>query len=304
MSDTAFPTFPGKILPHWIEAATAKGFDIMDRIIDRLHVALRCHQCGALIKARLYTVMSAQPLCPYCVQTGWLITAQNAGLTYIDRCPEDRHYAFYEAPCGHKIRRQLELVERVAAGRTGIRCNICHKESETDEATKQGWTLLGPDPEGNPNYRHYQHTDCGHSQRIARANLQTGRLSCGGCGEQWSAAPSHLYAMRFTLPNSRNLVKLGYSKNPESRLHHQLISDPAMPCAILRKVAVPSGQIAIRKEKALHRKFRRDYADAVVDPAIYKGHIKVKSEIYDDRLTETILAELDAIATDFTPRVS
>lgn len=296
ISGTPVPVFPGKILPHWIEAAHAKGYEIVDRIIDRFHLALRCHLCGELIQARLFTLTSAQPLCAACIKNGWITTAQAADLTFIDQCPKDRHYAQYDAPCGHTLRRQFELVKRVAAGETGIRCEICHHEAEQAEAVARGWTLLGADPEGNPNYRAYKHDECGHEQRIARANLQTDRFSCGGCGELWSAAPSHLYAMSFTLPNSRQLVKLGYSNNPLGRLRDQLPRDKDMPCEILKTVRVDTGQIAIRLEKSLHAKLRNAYPATVVDPQIYRDHINVKSEIYEASLTDIILAELDAIA--------
>lgn len=304
ISGMPIPIYPGKLMPHWIATANAKGYDIVSRIVDRLHLALRCRLCGAVIKVRLFTLMSAQPLCPACVQVGWISTAKVAGLTYLGRCPEDRHYALYEAPCGHRLRRQFEIVERVAAGETGVRCDICHKENEQDEAIEQGWRLIGPDPDGNPNYRSYQHGACGHVQRVARANMQSGRVGCGGCGEKWTAAPSQLYAMQFVMPNSRQLVKVGYSKNPASRLYHQLSRDPNMPRTLLRTVPVASGQMAITLEKALHRKLRENHPDAVVDPDIYRGQISVQSEVYDAALTATILAELDAIAGRLALRAS
>lgn len=296
ISGCLVPVYPGDLKAHWIATAQSKGFDIVSRIIDRLHLALRCQRCGAVMKVRLYTLMSAQPKCSACVESGWVQSARATGLTYLGRCSDDRHYAIYKAPCGHELRRQFEIVERAAAGKTRLRCEVCHNEYERQEAGKEGWTLLGPDPEGNPNYRHYQHASCGHTQRIARANMQSGRVSCGGCGEMWSAAPSQLYAMQFVLRNSRELVKLGYSNNPESRLHHQLIKDPDMPCAILRTVPVATGQTALRIEKALHRKLRQTHPDAFVAPEIYRGQIRVKSEIYDASITQLVLDELDAIA--------
>lgn len=299
ISGSPVPVYPGKLMPHWIEAARAKGYDIVARIIDRLHLALRCHHCGELIQVRLYTLMSAQPLCSACVQKQWILTAQAAGLTFLKRCPDNRHYAFYDAACGHKIRRQFEFVERVAAGRTDLRCNVCHKDSEMREAAKRGWELLGPDPESDPNYRLYRHTDCGHEQRIARANIQSGRFSCGGCGKLWSAAPSNLYAMRFTLRNSRELVKLGYSNNPVGRLRNQLVQDKNMPCEILKTVPVNTGHQAICLEQRLHAKLRKDHPATIVDPQVYRGQINVKSEIYEASLTGVILSELDTIATGF-----
>jgi hypothetical protein len=295
ISDQLYPIYSGKLLPKWIRTAEEKGFDIIGRIIDRFHFALQCRHCGALTKTRLYTLMSAQPLCHACIETEWKREAEAAGLSFVNRCPDDRHYAVYRAPCGHDLRRQFELVKRAANDVTGIRCETCRHETELAEAEAEGWTLIGPDPEADPNYRHYKHVACGHTQRIARANLQTGRLSCGGCGEKWSAAPSELYVMTFTLPNSRPIVKLGYSNNPKSRLYRQLLKDADMPCAILKTVPIATGQLAIQIEKRLHKKLRNTYPNAVIAPETYAAHLKVKSEIYDAKLTATILAELDAV---------
>jgi hypothetical protein len=101
--------------------------------------------------------------------------------------------------------------------------------------------------------------------------------------------------MTFTLENGRKLVKLGFSRDPESRLRHQLQRDPEMPCAILHAVAVPTGQEAIVIEKRLHAQLRLGFSDCGVDPEVYRGKIRVKSEIYDARLTHTILNYLGEV---------
>ena len=36
----------GSVMPGWIAAAEAKGFDIAARVIDCLHLALCCRTCG------------------------------------------------------------------------------------------------------------------------------------------------------------------------------------------------------------------------------------------------------------------
>lgn len=68
-----------------------------------------------------------------------------------------------------------------------------------------------------------------------------------------------------------------------------------MPRTLLRTVPVASGQMAVRLEKARHHKLRAEHPDDVVAPEVYRGQIKVKSEIYDAILTSKILAELDCI---------
>lgn len=291
------PPYAGPIAPQWKAAAAAKGFAITGRIRDRYHLALQCDVCGHVHEARIYTLMSAQPQCPACMIARLEQDATAAGLAHLGRDANSRHYSHYRAPCGHSLRRQHEIVRRMAAGSTGLRCETCHAATEASEAEERGWTLVGPDPQGNPNYRLYAHADgCGATQRIARANMQTGRFECSSCGEGWAAAQSFLYAMRFTLPSGQELVKLGYSRDPDSRLVHQLQIDRDMPCEILRRVPMRTGHDAICAEKPLHAKLRARHPQAVVDPRVYRGKIRVCSEIYDTSLTQDVLALLDGIA--------
>lgn len=99
--------------------------------------------------------------------------------------------------------------------------------------------------------------------------------------------------MNFTLENSRTVVKLGFSRDPESRLHYQLCRDPDMPREIIRTVAMPSGRAALVTEKRMHSELRRMYPDAVVDPAAWSDQIRVGSEIYDAELMPVIMDMLD-----------
>ena len=296
-SGVSYPIFPGPIMPHWLAAADLKGFVIVGRIVDRLHLALRCKICGALSKTRLYTVMTAQPLCPACIEEDWRDAARSAGLTFLRRDPEHRHYAYYRAPCGHEVRRQLEMVRRMAAGATGIRCEECHAAVEATEAAQRGWRLLGPDFDGDPNYRSYHHERCGQEQRIARANMQSGRFTCSRCGDGWPTGRSFIYLMKFTLASSREVIKLGFSRDPRSRLTWQLQRDTEMPTEILRTVAMPSGRIAMSCEKRMHARLRKAHPDLVIDPAVFRGQLNVRSEIYDASLTPVILGLLDEIET-------
>lgn len=297
INDIPFPIHTGTIKPDWIVEAAAKGYDIVARVVDRLHLALRCHKCGGVTKVKRFTLMSAQPLCSHCMVQEWTADAQAAGLEFLRRDDTDRHYGIFRADCGHEVTRQFGFVKRAANGGVKIRCETCQTAFEVEEARERDWTLLGPDPVGDPSYRHYRHDACGHEQRMARGNVKSGRHACGKCSLYWSAAPSHIYAMSFTLASGRELVKLGYSNDPESRLHYQLKRDPDMPCSILRMVAVPTGQDAARLEKRLHAVLRRAHPDCMVDPAAYQTQIRVKSEIYDASLTGVILHELDRIET-------
>ena len=294
-SHTSYAAVPHIIHAHWRDAATQKGFDIVQRVLDRYHLELRCHACDGLYVCKLYVLMNNQPLCPHCIEDAWADDAAAAGLTWIERDPENRHYGFYEAPCGHEIWRQFGLIKRIAAGDCSHRCEECQHEKERDEARAQGWSLVGPATTRGLNYRTYRHA-CGHVQEIARVNMQSGRFNCEACGEGWASAPSYIYCMRFELPGMPPLVKRGFSRDPESRLHYQLKRSPELHGEILRSVLVSSGHKALCLEKEMHTALKRDHPECVIPSAQYSVHLRVKSEIYAASLEPEILRRLDALA--------
>lgn len=282
---------------RWHDLARQKGMTIVARIQDRYHLALICDACGSPSKHKIFALRMSQPQCPHCLETQWRTEAKQAGLEYLRRDPEDNMYAFYRAPCGHEVRRQPDRMRQIAAGKNDSRCETCHAAREAAEAEVHGWTLIGPDPKSDAGYRVYQH-GCGHWQRIARANMQTERLACANCGECWSSAPSYLYLLRMTLPGHGVVVKLGYSRNPASRMRHQLGMSADLGCALITQIPMRTGHDAIRIEKRLHKKLRSTYPDAVIASDAIAQHLNVVSEIYDAGLEQIILAELARIATE------
>lgn len=290
------PVIDMPLKPAWAEAAQAKGFCLLARVKDRYHLAIRCNECAETSVTKIYTLMTAKPLCPSCLDAGRRNDATAAGLTYLGRDPAHRHYGFYRAACGHKLRRQTEIIKRVAAGDTGLRCETCHAATEANEVA-EGWQLIGPDPRGKPNYRLYKHFGgCGATQRVARANMQSQRFNCTSCGVGWSSAPSYIYAMRFTLSDGDPVVKIGFSRNPQSRLRHQLQRRPELEGALLRVVPIRTGHLAMQVEKLIHRRLRCHDPEAVVPPERFENMINVKSEIYYGRFEALVLRVLDALA--------
>ena len=295
VSDLPLVVHPGKLHAHWAEAARAKGFDLIARIRDRLHVALRCQTCGGVHVARHSVVMTAQPLCPRCIEARWRETAIAAGLRWLGRDTAHRHYGHYGLPCGHEIRRQFSFVDRVAAGEVAPRCETCLVHREEAEATRFGWERLGRDPQGNPNYRLYRHS-CGHAQRIARANLQWGQCDCAGCGQSWTAKPSYIYLLDIRHPGTRrHYLKLGYSSHPVKRHRHQLGLPRDADVDVIRVVAMPTGHAACAREKAAHAILKHAHPEAVVPNPEYQGFMNVVSEIYRPQALAILQKSLDRI---------
>ncbi|MRX51641.1 GIY-YIG nuclease family protein [Paracoccus sp. S-4012] len=298
ISGEALPVIDMPIHDHWREAADRRGFDITARVADRYALALTCRQCGKLSRTRLFVLMHHQPRCSHCIEAAWRQEAAAAGLTFQRRDPASTAYAWYRLPCGHDARRQIGLITRVAAGETGLRCATCQEAVEAAEARAVGWELVGPDPAGDTNYREYRHISCSHQQRIARGNVKSQRFDCAGCGVTWTAAPSFIYLFRVLLPSGMRVLKLGFSKNPRSRLQHQLLGDGDLACHVLRVVAMPSGHDAIRTEKGLHTSLRRRFPDAVIDAKDFAGALTVVTEVYAEWLEAEIQQLLDGIEDD------
>ncbi|WP_417807197.1 GIY-YIG nuclease family protein [Thioclava sp.] len=292
--------FPGAILPNWQAAAEAKGFTALRRIRDKQHVVLRCHACGKLTAQRSYTLLTAKLACAACPDQAKHALAKTAGMTFLSYDSENRHEGLFLLPCGHQEKRQFGFVEQVAAGQRQNHCDICFAAREEADANANGWSILGPDPEGNANYRLYLHRDgCGAVARVARSNFQTRRFQCPECGDGWTSAPSNVYAMRFRLEDGTPLVKLGFSRDPQSRLYHQLLSGSSAKGELLKVVAMPSGRIAKSREMSRHAIIKRALPHAIVPPECFARQIKVTSEIYAIEAEPLILSLLDELAQEF-----
>lgn len=169
-------------------------------------------------------------------------------------------------------------------------------------AASRGWQLIGADTKGNVNYRLYGHADngCGHVQRVAIANMETGRFSCEACGECWASAPSAIYLSRFRVPGVGTQVKLGMSRDPVSRHRHQLKLRRGTEVEMLTILPMDTGKAALNVEKELHRRMLNTHPDLVTPPTELADWIGVKSEVYAaeaERLLRRMLGEIeDALA--------
>lgn len=251
VSDHPYPLYHAPIPEAWQDIAQEKGFEIVGRVRDRFHLVLRHGDCGAEMVSKVFTLRTAEPICPTCLDARRQDLCARAGVTYLGR-GDHPNYLRVALPCGHETSRQQELLERVRQGRTAIRCEECLGERLKAEARARGWELIGADPDGDQNYRNYRH-ECGHVQRVAVANMVTGRFACAACSDGWPRDPSFIYLMLFVLKNGREALKVGFSRDPESRLRHQLITDHDQYARLIRTIPIPSGHEAIRREKALMR---------------------------------------------------
>src|SRR3989338_692416 len=266
--------FRGTVPEIWKAMARDKGFRIHRRVRDRLHLALECCICGSLTAHKVYTLRTAQPRCGGCAEADLIAQARKAGLVLLRRDQRDRHYALYRGKCGHVLKRQFELVNRVANGLTDVKCRRCLIEREQEEARKQGWERVRRDRSGNPSYREYRHP-CGQVQRIARGNLQWGQCDCAR-----------------------------YSKHPVKRWRHQLKLPKSAQVDVIRVISMPTGHDASGTERAAHAALMREHPDFVVPNHIFADVLNVVSEVYWPAAEGVIQGLLDGIEARYPTKIS
>ena len=281
----------------WLKFPSSKAFSIVGRFANKNDLLIECTRCGSQQRSKVFTCRSGVPICQNCLKNKRSTIAQRAGVKFVEAVPGKPNYGRYLLNCGHQVQRQFEMIERMAAGRTGLRCETCHGVKERDEATARGWRLLGDDPEGDPNYRLYRHDACGHQQRIARGNLQTGRFDCAHCGGGWSAKPSFIYVVRL-IWDDLTLIKVGFSANPAIRFRQQLDLGPEVTVEFLRQEPIRNGRAAIQLEKEFHRRMAKEHPLSEAPLEGFQGRIKVVSEIYWPEALKEIDQTLSALLRD------
>ena len=292
--------FKGPRPAHWKDAATQKGFELIGRAKDRLHVVLGCKVCGVPTLKRVSVVLGHNPECPHCIQARRSAAARAIGAELVGADPKgNRHYGLFRFGCGHTDRRQYHRIEAAAAGGHQASCSACIEDRYAEEAQCHEWQLIGPTVRKGLNYRRYQHV-CGHCQDVAVVNMRNGDLDCAGCGETWASKPSEIYILAFTLP-TLPVIKLGYSSNSTFRMR-QVQRDPDQTRgSLLRKIDIETGHRAICVEKALHSHIRRNRPDLIVPPELFRDHIRTTSEVYHRHGKPYIEALLDAVKSGWDP---
>ena len=288
------PLFNRPTPDRWHAAAERHGYRILGRVIDRLHLAIGCLTCNGTFRCRVSVLIHHRPICPHCRERTRRATAGNAGVIYLG-ASDDPHYGRFRLACGHDARRQYALIDRVAQGKTGLRCHTCKTAQDVEAARRVGWELLGPDPDGRLGYRLYKH-GCGQIQSVARANLMTRRFTCGKCSLAWSARQSSVYVVRFRLPDGLRVIKLGHSGDPISRIRFQLARHPEIEADLLRNVPFRTGREAMIRERSLHRDIRRKYSGAVLPVEAFQPALRVRSEVYAAWAEPAILRMVDGLA--------
>jgi hypothetical protein len=96
------------------------------------------------------------------------------------------------------------------------------------------------------------------------------------------------------VPHKGSFIKLGYSRDPESRLRYQLGIPGSVEASVLYRFPMPTGHIAQKTEKALHAKLKQRFPDSVIPCNELADWINVKTEIYRADILPHVLTHLKA----------
>lgn len=289
-------SYPALAMPlklDWITSATRAGFDLIGRARDRYHGVLRCRTCTNDALVRINVIRDATPLCHSCIHDRRSRAAADVGAKLIARDPGHKKHGMFRLPCGHIVRRQYFRVEAAAAGGHALSCEACRIARYDEAARDFDWALIGPTPDARTGYRDYRH-QCGHMQSISVGSMRWGDCTCAACGNGWAAKPSFIYLFRINLPGM-SVLKLGYSARPAKRLRHQLGLDRSVSSEVIRVLALSSGNLAVREEKACHRHMRDTHPDLVLPKSVFGGAINTQGEIYHLRAEPMLHALIDGV---------
>ncbi|SNR44839.1 hypothetical protein [Puniceibacterium sediminis] len=263
------------------------------RVIDRLHLLIRCHICGLPHAKRVNVVLKYRPECPHCIRIRRITAATRMGASFLRNDPDDRHYGYFILQCGHATRRQYHRIEAAANGGHLLGCETCRELRYGAQSHRFGWTMIGPAQNGKGGYRRYRHT-CGHGQDISIGNMVWGDCACAGCSTSRTARPSSIYLFRIDLPHNP-VIKLGYSVRPAKRLRHQLGIAKTAETEVIRTIRLPTGHLARSEEERCHGFLMREHPEWYVPKAVYGDAINTVSEIYAPAAEARILSMLDDI---------
>lgn len=282
---------------EWRAMAYEKGFDLLGRAKDRLHLVLRCHICGELSLKRFSVVMGHKALCHPCIRARHEAEAAAIGAQMLGRDPDNRHRCYLRLTCGHVVNSQYVRLERAAAGGHAIGCETCIEERHATEAAKHAWALVGAAEGGRLGYRNYRH-GCGHRQDVMVGTMLWGDCTCAACGVGWSTKESAIYL--FSIPlDGLPVLKLGFSARPEKRLRHQLGVDLGLGTEVLREVPMPNGNRAKAEECGCHRHMKMCHPHLVVPKAEFGDRINTRGEIYRMDALDILNVMMDGIAARY-----
>ena len=265
-----------------IKACTEKNFTpLVEKETCTYKFKAKCNDCGDVQNKCVNSV----GYCPICMSNRKDTEAIRQGAVRLKWVKAN--HSLYRLKCGHE-----QVIPDSSFAKGGYWCHACMYSSIIKDAQICGATVnlrSRVDP-SKDKYKYECILKCGHIQYVRRDALARGFIYCEECKDNHYSNKSGIYLIEIEINNFK-FLKLGMSAYLEKR-----ISDYGLPqnssLTVLEYINMESGYDAVRKEKALHKKYR----GLKLDNEDIKSYMKSGfSECYPIHLKEALLHELSLL---------
>lgn len=237
------------------KTAQERGFTVLGEGTSALFRKVRRDICGhisevrhAAIKKRSEANEDLNFTCEQCYEIRLKEEAEAAGMTYLGKALHKagsfRHYKFNK--CGH-----VRDIHAPCISIGNFFCSECKEEKYKAEAANAGLTYIGFGTNRSDCKRMYV-LPCGHTKEIRMDHARDGSYLCNTCGDSHYTKPSSIYLLKITTEDSFTWLKLGFARNLAVRKSNYGLPKGAN-VELLAVVDVPTGAMAVSKEKSWHK---------------------------------------------------
>jgi len=211
------------------------------------------------------------------------------GFEYLGESSNGPHYRLCRViSCGHL--KNVQIHDITSRPRKGV-CKECIEAKHKDEATLADLELVGMSDNGNPNYRKYRTNCCNTEHDLMVTHVRRNSYTCPSCGNSHLDNYSDLYLYKMT-NGDFSWLKLGFSNNVLRRLvEYDLVK--GTDSVLLKTTRLPTGRLAIKTEKKIHSKFKRDKLDSNEMRKYF--NVSGFNECYPLEMLDILLEELEKV---------
>ena len=272
-----------------VSDAEQHGFTLVERCSDPEFCIVKRDKCGHIFKMRTQGVKrrirkgsNPDHDCEQCYNARLKLDAENKNLTYLGPALTKkgvfRNYRFNL--CGH-----TRDINATCVARGNFFCSECKEVRYSNEAQNAGLIYKGFGTVPSECKRLYE-LPCGHTKEIRMDHARDGSYLCDTCGDSHYTKPSKIYLLKIKSPDSFTWLKLGFAKNLAIRKNNYGLIK-GCEVEILALIDVPTGALAVSKEKSWHKIFK----PFRLDPKLMKKYQKFNgfTECYSVEIEQSIL---------------
>lgn len=273
---------------------TELGFVLLHKNTENNFLTLQVKNCGhtlTISELNLLRRSTNNNFCTECYTLKLQKEATDHNLTYLGLSNKGglfRKYKFND--CGHE-----KDINATTIPRGAFECKECKKKSHIDKCLTFGLTLDGKSSDISGRHNNYR-LPCGHKRIIRADHAEEGSYTCLVCQDSFYTKESNIYLLKMTCKNDYfSWLKLGFSRNLDVRRSNYGLGNDVV-VEVLKKLKIESGELALKYEKAIHKKLK---VKRISFETMKKYHKRNGyTECYPVDCEQSILADLEQIKGD------